>query len=324
MAANGYIGINVAGAGPFFELDTPVDDDMINGWPLFSRRQTFSGIAGFWDKQPQTNGSNFPWLYQYSGESPISGIPHWSGVVLDPGNGQYLDATVDNKTISNYVTTYDYKAGVLSWHYTWSPMGYSGLFDITYHLFAHKLEVNQAVVRMSITPSANGDATVVSILEGYAAVRTDFVHSGTDSDAIYSAVRPSGISNVTAYVYAVLDGNEAVDSSATLVRNKPYIYANASTVAQAVNVKFSAGRTVAITKFVGAATTDAFSDPQKTAKAAAMIARQKGYDELLRSHVSEWAQIMPDDSVDDSTYTNGALPNDAFIIESSVMAVVNP
>lgn len=65
--ANGYHGINVASLGPFFERDDPVDGDVIGGWPLFNRRQTFATIAGFWDSQPYTNGpndngTNFPWL----------------------------------------------------------------------------------------------------------------------------------------------------------------------------------------------------------------------------------------------------------------------
>ena len=60
--ANGYHGINVASLGPFFELDTSVDGDVIGGWPLFDRRQTFATIAGFWDSQPTTNGTNFDWL----------------------------------------------------------------------------------------------------------------------------------------------------------------------------------------------------------------------------------------------------------------------
>lgn len=67
--ANGYLGINLAAVGPFFEIDTLVDGDMISGWPLFDRRQTFATISGFWDYQPTTNGSNFPWLDQYGGES---------------------------------------------------------------------------------------------------------------------------------------------------------------------------------------------------------------------------------------------------------------
>jgi hypothetical protein len=33
--SNGYIGINVAAVGPFFEVDLPVDGDDINGWPLY-------------------------------------------------------------------------------------------------------------------------------------------------------------------------------------------------------------------------------------------------------------------------------------------------
>ncbi|KAH8689872.1 alpha,alpha-trehalose glucohydrolase TreA/Ath1 [Talaromyces proteolyticus] len=324
--ANGYIGINVASAGPFFELDTPVDGDVINGWPLFSRRQTFAGLAGFYDVQPTTNSSNFPWLDQYGGESVISGIPHWSALVLDLGNGNYLDATVDKSTISNYATTYDYKAGVLSWHYTWTPKGQqNNSFVISYKLFANKLDVNQAVVKLSITPSANGNASVVNVIDGYSAVRTDFVKSGSDSNAIYTSVKPTGINNVTAWVYAVLDGDNAFDfASAMLVDNKPYVHQNGSSIAQSVNVKLSAGKTVSVVKYVGAASTDGFADPQKTAKKAALDAKRRGFDDLLRSHVSEWAQVMPDESTDDFTLANGNLPEDPFIIESAITAVVNP
>jgi Glycosyl hydrolase family 65, N-terminal domain. len=46
--ANGYIGINVASVGPFFEMDQEANGgDVINDWPLFSRRQSFATIAGF-------------------------------------------------------------------------------------------------------------------------------------------------------------------------------------------------------------------------------------------------------------------------------------
>ncbi|KAL1965457.1 hypothetical protein VTN77DRAFT_5713 [Rasamsonia byssochlamydoides] len=323
--ANGYVGINVASAGPFFELDTPVDGDVINGWPLFSRRQTFATITGFYDEQPRTNGTNFPWLYQYGGESVISGVPHWSGLVLDLGDGTYLDATVDNSTISDYSTVYDYKAGILSWSYTWTPKGNKGSFKINYRLFAHKLYINQAVVRLEITPSSDGDATVVNVLDGYAAVRTDFVGSGKDGDAIYSAVRPWGINNVTAYIYAVLDGSDGVDlSTLAIATDKPYVHSNDSSIAQSVNVGFRAGKTVTVTKFVGAASTDAFPNPQQTARQAALTAKAKGYDALLRSHVAEWAAVMPDEFVDDFTFENGTLPDDPFVIESAITAVVNP
>lgn len=324
--ANGYLGINVASAGPFFELDVPVAGDVINGWPLYSRRQTFATISGFYDLQPETNGTNFPWMNQYGGESVISGVPHWSGLILDLGDDTYLDATVDHETISDYSSTYDYKAGVLSWSYTWTPKNDKGSFKITYRLFAHKLHVNQAVVRMEITPTAKTEAKVVNVLDGYSAVRTDFRDSGEEGGAIFSAVSPWGISNVTAYIYAIMGGSDGVNMHKTsLVKDKPYIHSNESSIAQAVDVSFTPGKTVTITKFVGAASSDAFPNPKKTAKEAAKRGLKSGYEALLRSHVSEWASVMPDWSVDDFTSPeDGTLPADDYIVESAITAVTNP
>ncbi|EAW12238.1 alpha,alpha-trehalase treA [Aspergillus clavatus NRRL 1] len=323
--ANGYLGINVASVGPFFELDTPVSGDVINGWPLFSRRQSFATIAGFFDFQPTTNGSNFPWLNQYGGESVISGVPHWSGLVLDLGDDTYLDAAVDNETISGFQSAYDFKSGVLSWSYTWTPTDDKGSFNITYRLFANKLHINQAVVDMEITPSQESQATVVNVIDGYSAVRTDFVESGEDDGAIFSAVRPWGIANVTAYVYANLTASKNVDlASHTLVADKPYIHTNESSVAQAVRVNFRANETVRITKFVGAASSDAFPDPQKTAKQAVSAALGAGYMESLQSHVAEWADILLDGSVDSFVDpVTGKLPDDEHIVNSQVIAVAN-
>lgn len=326
--ANGYIGINVAGAGPFFETEKAVKGDVTGGWPLFSQRLTFAGIAGFWDQQGRVEGSNFDWLYQYGGESFISGLPHWAGLILDLGDGKYLDATVDSATISDFKTTYDYKQGTLNWKYTWKPKSSNATassLQISFQLFAHKLEINKAVVRMSVTPTGNANATVVNVLDGFAAVRSSFVKSGTDGEAIYSAVTPQGVQNVTAYVYATLDGSSGVNlTSAKEVTNKPYIHGNASTIAQAVDVKLQAGKTLTVTKYVGIASTDAFPDPQAVAKAASSGGKKKGFENLLRSHTSEWAQVMPDDSVDDFTFENGTLADDEFTLDSSITAVVNP
>jgi len=319
--ANGYLGINVASAGPFFEIDSPEDT---NGWPLFSTRLSFATISGFFDSQPNTNGTNFPWLSQYGGDSVISGVPHWSGLILDLGNDTYLDAKVDNKTISNFRSTYDFKAGILIWSYTWTPQGDKGSYQITYRLFANKLYVNQAVVDMEIVPSTVSEATIVNVMDGASAVRTDFVETGEDNGAIFSAVRPNGIANVTAYIYTNITGSPNVDlSSRKIVSNKPYIHANDSSIAQGVNVKFQPGETVRITKFVGGASTDAFSDPKKTAKEAASTAMKKGYAKSVRSHIMEWASVMPEHSVDHYALPNGTLPADPNIIDDAVIAVAN-
>lgn len=324
--ANGYLGINVASAGPFFEEDVPGVGDVISGWPLFSRRQSFATVAGFWDSQPLTAGTNFPWLSQYGGESVISGVPHWSGLILDLGSNNYLDATVDPTTISNFTSTYDYKSGVLNWHYTWTPQGNHGSFAITYRLFVHKLYVNQAVVDMEIIPSQKGAGQIANVFDGFAAVRTNFVKSGQDNGAIFSAVSPNGMSNVTAYIYANMTGSPNVDmASRKISHNKPYVHTNASTIAQTVNVNFTPGQAVRVTKFVGGASSDAFANPQQTAKQGMQAAQTNGYTKSLQRHMAEWAAVLPADSVDSYVDpSTGKLPADPNIIDSQIIAVTNP
>jgi trehalose/maltose hydrolase-like predicted phosphorylase len=324
--ANGYLGINVASVGPFFEIDQAEDGgDVISGWPLYSRRQTFATIAGFFDSQAHTDSDNFDWLTQYGSDSVISGIPHWGGLVLDLGDGNYLDATADKSTISKFQSTYDFKAGILQWNYQWTPQGNKGSFQITYRLFTNKLYINQAVVDMEVVSSADVEGMIVNVLEGTAAVRTDFVESGEDSGAIYTAVRPNGIANVTAYIYAGMDGSSGVDmSSAKLAFNKPYVSTNASSIAQSVDVRFQAGKPVRVTKYVGGASTDAFADPKSVAQQEAAAAMKNGYAKSLRSHVTEWATVMPDNSVESYAFPqNGTLPADMHIIDSAVIAVTN-
>lgn len=322
--ANGYLGINLAAVGPFFEVDAPVNGDAISGWPLFSRRQTFATISGFWDSQPTTNGSNFPWLYQYGGESVISGVPHWAGLVVDAGGGQVLDASVDASQISGFSSAMDFRAGVLSWNYTWAPAGGSPPLSVAYTMLVHKLLVNQAAVRLSLTAAEDTSVTVTDVLEGDCAVRTDFVDKGSDPNGsvIWTAVRPSGIGDVAAYIYSTLSGEGT--STTQTAADSPLVGANQSSIAQSAQVSLKAGSTVSITKYVGGASTDAFADPQAVARNASSAAAATGFDGLLRSHEAEWASILTPDSVDDYSLENGTLPADPYIIEEQIVAVTNP
>lgn len=327
--ANGYLGINVAAVGPFFETDVPVAGDNINGWPLFSERQTFATIAGFFDEQPTTNGTNFEWLNQYGGESVISGVPHWGGIIVDLGVGIWLDATVDSSTISNFSSTLNAKEGVSSWSYTWSPFpaNSSGLpsFKISYTMFAHKLYVNQGFVQLQIQPSEDVNVSIVNVLDGTSAVRTNFNSSGMEGTQIYSAVTPYNVNNVTAYIYATMEGSAEFDAaSLAIVTDKIYIGVNRSSIAQAADAALKAGQTTTVTKYVGGATSDGFPDPQRTAKGACMQAMEIGFNKSLATHMKEWAVVLTPDSVDNYTFPeNGTLPNDTYIIESAITAVLN-
>lgn len=321
--ANGYLGINLAAAGPFFEIDTPVNGDVISGWPLFNRRQTFATVSGFWNSQPTTNGSNFPWLYQYGGESVISGVPHWAGLTVQVGD-DVLDASVPAQQISNFSSTMDFKRGVLTWNYTWTPSGADSGISVEYAMLVHKLYVNQAAVQLRLTAVDDTSVTVTDVLEGDCAVRTDFVDSGfvDFEQMIFSAVNPSGISNVTAYIYSKLTG-DGDGISTTLVQTNNT--GNASSIAQSAKVSLKAGTTSIITKYIGGASTDAFSDPQTVASNASLLGASAGFDSLLASHTAEWASILTEDSVDDYSFVeNGTLPDDPYIIEQQITSVTNP
>lgn len=349
--ANGYLGINVAAVLPGFEVDVQVDGDNINGWreylsfpcpcltrgyriglfayetrsiALFTERQTFATIAGFYDSQPTTNGTNFPWLNQYGGESVISGVPHWSSIIVDLGNGVYLDATVDPKTIKNFASTLNAKTGVSTWFFTWSPEG-SVSFDITYTMFAHKLYVNQAFVQLQIKPSADIKVSIANVIDGRSAVRTTFVTKNMEDNAIYTAVKPNNINYVTAYIYAIMDFTAEVDGpNLAIVTDKQYIGVNDSSIAQAVDANLKAGKVTVINKYIGGATTDGFQDPQGVARDACANALQTGFDKSLAAHMQEWATVMPEDFADNYTDPEtGALPADPYIVELGITGVLS-
>ncbi|KAI5291363.1 hypothetical protein KEM54_005165 [Ascosphaera aggregata] len=324
--ANGYIGISLAAAGPFFEVDVPVNGESLSGWPLFTERQTFATVAGFWDSEPSLNASNFPWLNQYGGESVISGIPHWGGIIVDLDDGtNFLSAEVSSETISNFTSIYDFKRGLVDWQYIWTPKDRNVSFLVEYQIFAHRLNASVGAVQLSITPSHDIDVTVANVIEGAAAVRSNHVASGQDGDAIYSSVSPYGLQNVTAYIYAIMDTIPASSSSRALLHEKPYMRNNASTVADALQVKLTAGETTTFAKYVGIASSDDLAEPKNFAKGAAVKAHSQGIDALRRAHIEEWREIFPEDSVDDFTDPEtGLLPNNMDIIEAAIMAVVNP
>ncbi|KAJ5024822.1 acid trehalase [Bipolaris maydis] len=308
-------------------VDEPVDGDVISGWPLFSRRQAFSTIAGFWNSQPRTVGSNYPWLYQYGWESFIAGIPHWSGLIVE-ANGEFLNASVNPDHISDFVSSLDVKAGIANWRYNWKPGGRGdGTIDVNYQLFVHKLYINKAAVKLRLTSTRDDNVTVYDILDGDAAVRSDFVQKKFEKDTptIWSAVSPGNITNVTAYVYSTLGASDWVDLSArSEVVDGVFGSGNKSTIAQSVPVELTAFRPTEVTKFIGVASTDAFPDPQTVAREASISGAKEGYYKLLQSHIREWESILTPDAVDDYHLPNGSLPDDPDVQQLHILARTNP
>ncbi|RMZ74824.1 hypothetical protein DV737_g5707, partial [Chaetothyriales sp. CBS 132003] len=323
--SNGYIGINVAALGPFFEVDTAVDGDLINGWPDFQRRQTFATVGGFWTSQPTTNSSNYAWLYQYGWDTAIAGLPHWAGIVVDLGGSTFLDASTSNSTISNFESTLDMKRNVLSWSFTWAPEDH-GSFNVSYELFAHRLNINQGFVQVNITSGRDANVTIANVLNGDCAVRTTPGTNGAEQGFIYTSVQPRGVDNVTAFVFANITASGAkVRKTKPESLNRQYIGNNQSSIADGFDVALAAGKTASFTKYVGIASSDGFAKPREVAKNAALSARHTGYECSLASHVAEWADLFRATSVDDYSFAeNGSLPADPYIVEAAIVAIANP
>ncbi|EME41206.1 glycoside hydrolase family 65 protein [Dothistroma septosporum NZE10] len=323
--ANGYLGINLAALGPFFDYDDPVGGDNINGWPLFDRRQSFATIAGFWDSQPTTNGTNFGWLNQYGGESVISGVPHWAGLHVKVGD-EVLDARTPAEQVSDFSSSLDMRNAVMQWEFSWTPSGGEKI-EVKYEMFVHKLYVSHAAVRVLLTPQGkDANVTVIDLLDGDCAVRSTFVEKEylESLPTVYSAVRPDGISNVTAYVYSTLVGDESCDLGTRQRYDEASLTGNASSIAQSIVVALTAGKTSTITKYIGGASGDAFEAPQTVALNASRAAANAGFEKLLASHSEEWRTIMPEDSVEDFRDADGAIADDENVQELAITSVTNP
>lgn len=214
--------------------------------------------------------------------------------------------------------------GVMNWAFTWNTS--QGSFDVAYQMYAHKVHVNQGFVNLTMTAHDDANITIVNVLNGDCALRTQAVDRGTGDDGfIYSAVQPNGVPNVTAYVYAGLTVSGARISANHTNWNASYVGNNQSSIATASDVTLRAGQAASFVKFVGLASSDGFADPQSVAREAATQAMQTGYMSSLNLHSAEWNAVFPRSSVDDFTYPeNNTLPNDVYIIEAAITAVTNP
>ncbi|GAA5985292.1 hypothetical protein JCM5350_005577 [Sporobolomyces pararoseus] len=298
--SNGYISQRVPAEGFGYRevVPTKIDGDTsegTNGWPLFDPRFTAAMVAGFYDSQPNTTGTNFP---QTGGEQPISTLPTWSSLYLTVNNETYDISTQDSQ-ISNWTQSQSIQDGVVQTSLNWMLQGGNQSLQVKYTLFAHRVEPNLGVVRLDVSGLSNQSVVAVTdVLDGVGAWRTDFVESGVSSNSsntIYTSVRPNGISNVTAYETSIVD---FLDSSVKVSTDNgtscfPSLSTNASTISQCYRLSsIPSSGSLSVVKYVGIASSDAFNGTEKsTSLKAAQNAKSKGYSSVLKSHKQAWNDI---------------------------------
>jgi trehalose/maltose hydrolase-like predicted phosphorylase len=276
--------------------------------------------------QPNGTGTNYPWLNQYGWESFISGIPHPTAILFAFGEN-YLDATVNITTISNFAQKLSFKKGVGEWSYTWTPNNSTTSFNVSYATIFSRERPNVIAVKASITPSADIEGTVTDLLDGRSAVRTDFNDKGLDVNAstIYSSVHPNGLPNITAYVVSGANfSNAYTNISSRASAQGPYISTENSTIGQSFNLALKQNEAATFYKYIGVASNDKFADVESVSRDAQRSAQEAGWDALLAEHAAAWAALLTEDTVDDFTDPiTGEVPDDPNVLVLHIASVAN-
>ena len=264
-------------------------------------RATFGTIAGFYDLQNRTNRIIWPPNLERGGESVISGIPDWTGLIITTETGESYLPGVDASNIREYVQSMSLRNGVVQTNTSWVPTRSDALFQINYTVLAHQREINLGLVSLDLMASKDVDITITDVLDGAGATRSTFRNKASEpeSDLIWTSISPNGQDSVLAYEYStvrLLTSQQArkgdCEKASTQKLTSPWISPNASTVAQSWCLSLRAGVSSTVYKYVGIASTDAFGGAaQVTARNAALGAKKMTWENLIWSHNEAWENL---------------------------------
>lgn len=301
-------------------------------WPLDEPRATFGTITGFWDLQKRTNRVIWQPNLKNGGESVISGIPDWTGLVVTVPSGESYAPGVDATTILAYSQSKSLHNGVVQTNVTWKPKTMETIFQLQYTVLAHQKHINLGLVRLDIMVSSDTHIFVTDILDGGGATRTDFLEKGFHKldDIIWTSVSPWGVGKTEAYEFSIVELQltnpedlKRAQSSHEDASHRPWVSQNASTIAQSWNLHVKCCNHITIYKYVGIASSDAFGKNAKSvASDTALDARKRGWRELITSHENSWEALW--DEVDITVSGNADMQKTARASLSHLVANLRP
>lgn len=296
--SNGYIGSRITNLGFGFSYDQNYNKssaDLDNGWPLFSKRYAGAFVAGFFDIQPDTPGTNFPEVLDDGGyESVISSIPQWTDLAFD--------AVVDNKSyhlhpsdmknrgsVSKYSQTLDMAHGLVITSYDWLNAIH---LEIT--ALAHRSIPSAGALKIEITTNSKLQSLkYTDILDFNTSHRCWLQSLGMDDSAIYMTVNPENIPTKQASIYS-----KSIISNG-LISNKTH------TTNQSISVEYGIDPTVdkiTILKYVGVASDDLLGTNNSyaiplTSKKTIEHVQKNPWNNLLATHMNAWNDLWGDSRI---------------------------
>lgn len=298
--ANGYIGSRIPRFGQGFAYDQVSDgpdasfEDLYNGWPLFNKRYAGAFVAGFYDIQNSTNGTNFPEVLADGGyESVMAAVPQWTLLQLVAqvdGKKYTLNASLDNTqvgNISNYAQNMSLLNGVVTTQFTWLDT-----LSVLYSVLAHRANETLGVVNLEVVNLGKDpvDLWVTDSVDLGTGVRIQQNGApGTDANGAYVRFLPLNLPYIYGAIYSQLE--DSLPASANASYKRTASNSSAQTTVQLVVEPDTAAR---LTKYAGVATTDydpAFNSSDavlKAARDAATAHSGSDYAHALGTHIAAW------------------------------------
>ncbi|KAH8703343.1 putative maltose phosphorylase [Talaromyces proteolyticus] len=303
--SNGYFGQTLPSEGVGYWIERAANGEYAqNTWPLDQPRATFGTIAGFWNLQDKVKYISTPENVERGGESTISGIPDWTGLVVTTADGKSYLPGVDQRTVKKFYQSLSIRDGIVKTSVTWAPTTQNGddiQYALNFTVFAHRKRPNVGVVKLELMANQSTTVTITDVLDGAGAVRAHFGDKGFEEDenVIWTSVKPWGVEDATAYVLSSVQFSSPglQKGSRRNAITSPVVSKNLSTVAQSWTVNLEHGKSFAVSKYAGIASTDGF--PQQaftTAKKAALEAKAMPWSVLVSEHRQEWEETW--DSAD--------------------------
>ncbi|MEA2133533.1 MAG: hypothetical protein QOC68_1447, partial [Solirubrobacteraceae bacterium] len=153
---NGYLSQRVPATGTGYVATTQK-----TGWPLYTPAYDGAFVAGLYSRQPDPDMSPH--------DAAIAAIPTWSTLKVGIGSDTY-SATTPAAQISNFRQTLFLRCGVLRTSLTWTPRA-GRATDLVYDVIAARNSPHVGAVRLTVTPSWSGPATVTDVIDGAGARR---------------------------------------------------------------------------------------------------------------------------------------------------------
>ena len=236
--------------------------------------ETQSQVAGFYAHPPGTT------------EHRIS-IATWSTFGFSDGSGNFGNVPGPGGGVwSNYLQTLDLRTGVLSTSVVWtSPAGHAT--RLLFAVLTDRARPHLAVVRMTVTPSWSGNATVTDMIDGTGAHdSTSTVVGNPRAQTLQDTLVANG-TNTTATILSAL----------TAPAHPQAVPAAPGSVAETIPLAVTAGKTYTFTKYVGIATSvDTDRNPHSVsvpvdADDNAFAGVKLGWDGVAKENAAAWSAL---------------------------------